>query len=119
MFLLMIIFLNSAAVLGPYAEFSFDDKVFKSSPIKEGELLHHTFYFTNTGELPLVISNYEVACACTKVAYPKTPVAPGSRDSIVVDFDSEGKMGWQYRKIQLFANTKKSPEVIEFRVRVD
>jgi len=37
MILLMILFLNSAAVLGPYAEFSFDDKVYKADPIKKAK----------------------------------------------------------------------------------
>ena len=46
----IIIGLNSAAVLGQYAEFSFDKKVKKFEPVKEGEILEHSFKFTNTGD---------------------------------------------------------------------
>jgi hypothetical protein len=44
---------------------------------------------------------------------------PGQKASIKVSFDTKDKLGWQYRKIALYANTKKSPTHIEIRVRVD
>ena len=110
--------INSATVLGQFAEFSFDKKVKKFPPTEEGVELSHEWAFTNTGDQPLIITNYKVACTCTQVEYPKEPIPPGESGVIKMTFDSEGKMGWQYRTIQLFANTKKSPIEVEFRVKV-
>ena len=110
--------LNSAIAFGQFAEFSFDHKVQKSPPTKEGEILETDFSFTNTGDVPLIITEYKVECSCTQVIFPKEPIMPGESGVIEVRFDSDKKIGWQYRKIRLYANTKKSPTEIEIRVKV-
>jgi hypothetical protein len=111
--------MNSAIAYGQLAEFYFDSRIHKFEAVKAGVNLEHTFEFTNTGKEPLIISNYEVDCPCTKAEYSKEPVMPGQKASIKVSFDTKDKLGWQYRKIALYANTKKSPTHIEIRVRVD
>lgn len=116
--LFCIIILNSAIVLGQYAEFSFDKKFHKFKPTPEGELLRHTFEFENKGDIPLIITNYKVACTCTVVEFPKHPIAPGEKGEIKVSFDTHGKIGWQYRSIKLFANVKNSPYELELRVKI-
>lgn len=112
------VLLNSAIVSAQYAEFSFAQKVQKLEAIEEGTNLSLAFPFTNTSNQPLVITDYKVQCTCTKVYYPKEPILPGEKGIIEVEFDSLGKTGWQYRKIQLTANTKRGVEEIEFRVKV-
>jgi len=82
-------------------------------------LLEHTFWFTNSGSEPLIISQYDVSCDCTKAFFSSEPVLPGERGSIRVTFDTQGKTGWQYRGIQLFANTRKNPTEVEIRVKVE
>jgi hypothetical protein len=76
------------------------------------------FTFENKGKLPPVISKYEVECDCTKAVYPKAPILPGEKGEINISLDTKGKFGWQYRKILLYANTKKTPYWIEVRVKV-
>lgn len=116
---LFIIILNSAAVLGQFAEFSFSEKsIYKAEAILEGEQLTYEWHFTNTGDAPLIISSYKVECPCTIIEYSKEPIMPSVSSSIKLSFDSKGKMGWQYRKIQIYANTQKGLEEIEFRVKV-
>ena len=114
-----IMILNSAIVLGQYAEFSFDERIHKFEEVNEGAQLEHTFTFTNKGKAPMVISKYDVECDCTKAIYPKEPILPGEEGEILITFDTTGKLGWQYRKIQLYANTKKTPYWIEIRVKVN
>ncbi|NQX90838.1 MAG: DUF1573 domain-containing protein, partial [Flavobacteriales bacterium] len=96
----------------------FDKKVLKLDPIQEDSVLNLTFPFENKGDVPLIISNYKVECSCTVVEYPQTPILPGETGTINVTFNSSGKVGWQYRKILLFANVKKGQSEIEFRVKV-
>lgn len=114
-----IMILNSAIVLGQYAEFSFDQRIHKFEEVNEGAQLEHTFTFENKGKVPLVISKYEVECDCTKAIYPKAPIMTGEQGEITITFDTKGKLGWQYRKIQLYANTKKTPYWIEVKVKVN
>lgn len=115
----IIAFLNSAICSAQFAEFSFEQKtVFKSNPIMAGEELEYIWDFKNTGEVPLVISDYKVSCSCTKAYFSKSPIAPKDSSSIRVTFNSEEKIGWQYRKVKLIANTKKGEEILEFRVKV-
>lgn len=116
--LIIIALMSSAVVLGQRAELSFDDDVAKFKPIEEGEQIEHRFIYTNTGDVPLVISRYEVACSCTKAFFSKKPLAPGASDTLRVTFDSKGKMGWQYRKVRLFTNVSPVPAEVEIRVKV-
>jgi len=116
---LFILILNSAIVFGQFAEFSFDEKsVLKAEPLVEGEKLIYEWGFTNTGDSPLIITSYKVECPCTLVEYSKEPISPSGHSSIKLSFDSKDKIGWQYRKILLYANTKKGVEELEFRVKV-
>jgi len=116
--ILLLILINSAVVFGQSAEFSFDQKVLRFDPIREGTPLQMEFMFSNSGDLPLIISDYKVQCSCTKVSFPKEPILPGDRASIAVSFDSTGKTGWQYRNIILFANVPGNSAELEFQVKV-
>jgi hypothetical protein len=113
------ILLNSAIASGQFAEFSFSERICKFDAVQEGTPLSHNFTFTNTGEVPLVITGYHVECSCTRAEYPKEPVMPGQQGIIHVAFDTRGKTGWQYRKILLDANTRKGSEYVEIRVKVN
>lgn len=117
--LLLTLLMNSAIAFGQLAEFSFSEKIQKFPEAKAGAQLEHVFEFKNTGTEPLIITKYEVDCTCTKAEYSKEPIMPGAASSIKITFDTTGKMGWQYRKIALYANTKKTPSTIEIRVKVN
>ena len=110
--------MNSAFILTGGAEFSFEDKSHKFPDTKEGILLKHDFHFQNTGDEPLIIQNYEVACSCTKITYPKQPIAPGGKGVVHLTFDTNGKYGFQSRKVDIYTNASKRAETISFKVTV-
>ncbi len=117
LFFAIIIALSSAFTFTGGAEFSFKSKNHDFTDTNEGVILEHDFSFTNTGNAPLIISDYKVACTCTKITYPKNPIAPNQSASIHLSFDTAGKYGYQNRKIELISNAKKNV-FLSFRVFV-
>jgi outer membrane biosynthesis protein TonB len=110
--------MNSAFAFTGGAEFSFLDRSVKFPDTQEGVLLEHDFEFQNTGDEPLVINSYEVACSCTKIDFPKEPIAPGKKGQIHLSFDTNAKYGFQSRKVKISSNAKKEITVIQFKVTV-
>jgi hypothetical protein len=117
-FLLYVLLLNSALSFAQQAEFKFNDKVQRLGKIKEGEIATSIFSFVNKGDAPLIISDYKVACSCTKVEFPTKPILPGEGSEIKVYFDSEGKIAYQDRTISIISNAKNSPYEIRITLTV-
>ena len=114
----VLFFLVLNAVLGfSQSKFVTDKAVHKFPKTNEGTQLEHAFTISNTGDEPLIISSYDVACSCTKVILPP-PVPPGGTAEIVVKFDTNGKYYLQGRKIILHTNTKKKTEYLGFKAYV-
>lgn len=116
--ILIVIILNSALVFGQEAEFSLKQSVFKFPAAKEGVLLEHVYTITNSGDAPLIISDFEVACTCTKAALPQKPILPGESFDLKVTFDTNGKYGFQDRTVYLITNTKKGKHPVRFKVKI-
>jgi hypothetical protein len=114
---LFISFLAFASI-GQEAKFTVDKATHKFKDTEEGVLLTHVFRVTNTGTAPLIIKDYRVACPCTKVELPKSPIAPGQTIDMKVSFDTNGKKEWQDRAILLQTNTKKKEEKLRIKVYV-
>lgn len=72
--------------------------------IKQGEIVTHTFTYTNTGENGLIIKKIETSCGCTVPKYNKKPVKPGESGQITVEFNSKGRLGKQYKVMHVYAN---------------
>jgi hypothetical protein len=72
----------------------------------EGDKLEHTFYFSNTGNEPLIITNVQVSCDCTSFpkGWPRDPIPSGASGQITVAFNSTGKMGLQNKLITVVTN---------------
>lgn len=113
----MLCFLT-VSVLAQGSKFSVDNAIHKFEDTKEGQILSHTFVISNTGDAPLIISDYKVACPCTKVDLPTNPILPGQSYKMKVTFDSKGKSEWQDRAILLQTNTKKKEEKLRIKVYV-
>jgi hypothetical protein len=117
-FAIIIIVLNSALGFCQEAEFSIDKSQHKFPTTKQGVVLFHDYLITNTGDEPLIISDYKVSCTCTKVVLPEDPIMPGESFELQVSFDTKGKYYFQDRTILLVTNTKKKTHNIRFKVKV-
>lgn len=115
---LIIGFVISSVLSFAQAELFFDSPTHKFDKVEEGPKLQHVYYFTNRGDAPLLITDYKVSCSCTKAKFPLHPVLPNQNDSIIVTFDTKGKIGYQDRTIDIFSSAKNNPEKIRFKVFV-
>lgn len=93
---------QEAAKTGP--AITFETSEYNFGDIKQGDVVEHTFTFTNTGTQPLVIDRVEVTCGCTTPSYTKEPVMPGKTGTVTAKFNSAGKMGQQKKPITIHSN---------------
>lgn len=117
-FAIIIIALNSALGFAQEAEFDIDKAVVKFPKTHEGEILKHTFTVENSGDAPLIISKYEVACPCTKLEFPNHPINPGEKAELKLTFDTKGKYYFQDRTILVHTNTKQGIHKLRMKVNV-
>ena len=94
------------------AKMTFDDTDYEFGTIKEGAIVKHVYRFTNTGKVPLIISDARSTCGCTVPKWPKKPIEPGQKSEISVRFDSKGKKDRQVKPITITANTYPNQTVL-------
>jgi hypothetical protein len=66
----------------------FDSSVYNFGKVLSGELVKHTFVFTNTGDAPLEITDVRPGCGCTTAGTWDKRVEPGKTGSIPLQFNS-------------------------------
>ncbi len=86
--------------------------------VTEGDTVFHTYKFTNTGNIPLVLTNVSASCGCTTPSYSTDPVAPGEEGFISVKFNSRNKIGKLNKTVTAYANTKPSDITLGFKIEV-
>ncbi|QHT69836.1 DUF1573 domain-containing protein [Rhodocytophaga rosea] len=84
---------------------SFEETSYDFGTIQDGDVVKHTFAFTNTGKSPLIIQNASAQCGCTVPDWPREPIAPGAKGEIKVEFNSKGKAGVQSKAVTVTSNT--------------
>lgn len=87
------------------ARISYKEKEYDFGTAKEGDIITHEFEFTNTGKVPLVITNCRSTCGCTVPEWPEEPIPPGGTGKILAKFNTEGKSNRQSKMIYVTGNT--------------
>ncbi|NEM96273.1 DUF1573 domain-containing protein [Pontibacter burrus] len=98
---------------------TFKETVYDFGTVKQGEVINHTFTFTNTGKEPLIIENASASCGCTVPEWTRTPIAPGKTGEIKVEFNSTGKFGQQAPMVTIRANTEPNITQVSLRGTVE
>ncbi len=107
------------AAANQFAVMSFDKTSHDFGTINEGDVVKHTFTFTNTGEVPLVITNAKGSCGCTVPQWPRESIAPGESGEIVVQFNSRGRKNNQNKSVTITANTQTGTERLTIHANIN
>jgi len=100
------------------AAFKWEETNYDFGDMTEGEVVKHTYRFTNTGTAPLRIESVKPSCGCTAPDWTREPVAPGATGTIVVEFNSTGKTGKNNKKVTVLANTDPRATELTFQANV-
>jgi hypothetical protein len=87
--------------------------------LKEGDDAQFTFKFKNISNTPLILYNVQTGCGCTVVNWSKEPIRKNQKDSLIVRFDSKGKIGQQLKYVTIFSNSEKEVEFLTFKGQVE
>jgi hypothetical protein len=82
----------------------FENEEYDFGKAKDGEIVRHTFTFTNTGKDPLTIQRAKASCGCTVPTWSKEPIAPGESGSIDIEFNTTHKVGLQTKTVIVTGN---------------
>lgn len=96
----------------------FEEESFDFGKLTEGDIVKHKFVFTNVGKSPLQILNIGVQCGCTVAQKPESSIGVGQKDTIVVQFNSTGKVGVNKKFVTVYSNAAPSQTVISFTAEV-
>lgn len=100
-------------------EITFDNADFNFGTVTDGDMVKHTFKFTNTGDKSLILFDVKTTCGCTVPEdWPKNPIAPGDGGEIKVIFNSHNKVGAVNKGIRVEANTNPSTTTISLQGEV-
>ncbi|MDH5396958.1 MAG: DUF1573 domain-containing protein [Cyclobacteriaceae bacterium] len=103
---------------GPLPSFKFEEMEHDFGAIKEGDIVEHTFEFTNTGDAPLIIQSARGSCGCTVPEWPKEPIPVGGTSQVKASYNSKGKSGMENKSITLTANTWPKQTVLRIKAQV-
>ena len=101
------------AVSEYYPTITFDKTEHDFGEIENGTSLETVFSYTNTGKVPLVITDIKSTCGCTVPKdWSREPLAPGASASFTVKFNGKGTNKVS-KTVTVTANTEKGTETVK------
>ncbi len=98
---------------------TFKEVVYDFGEIQKGDIVKHTFEFTNTGEDTLLITDARASCGCTTSKWSKdTPILPGESSEMEVQFNSTYKSAGPHEKdVRIAANVYDVDEPVIIKIK--
>jgi len=104
---------------GPMASIKFQKYEHDFGTVKALTNNKYKFVFTNTGDVPLTISNASASCGCTVPNWPKEPIMPNKTGEIEVEFTpKENQLGNQEKTVTITANIPESQALLKIKANV-
>jgi hypothetical protein len=95
-------------------EFQFVSEVYDFGNIPQGVPAEARFEFTNVGKEPLIITDVQKTCGCTKTEWSTEPIAPGQKGWIVAEYNAANE-GAFTKAITVMSNTKTPTMKLTFK----
>ncbi len=114
LFLGTILFFCFSTQIKAQAGIKFTDPKKNFGFVKQGKMVEMKFELINTGNQPLIISDYKVECSCTSADLPKDPVLPKQKATVIVHFDTKTVYDRQDRTVEIISNAP-TPQKIRFK----
>jgi hypothetical protein len=100
------------------AVFAWSETVYDFGKIELNVPVTHEFTFSNTGDVPLVITGAKASCGCTVTEYSKNPIEPGARGFVKATYNA-AKVGVFSKTVTLNANTDEGTVVLSIKGEVE
>ena len=78
----------------------------------------YDFIFTNTGNMPLYITNVNASCGCTATDYTKEPVAPGAKGFVKATYNPRNRPGKFNKSITVTSNSENPTSILRIQGNV-
>ena len=115
---ILSIVLFSIVLLSGQETLKFDQVKFNFGEIVESDTLYeHEFIFTNESDMELEIIKVKGDWGCTIASWSTGTILPADSGSIIITFDSKGRLGKFYKKIKIYLSNK-TLEMIYVKGRV-
>ncbi len=111
LFLTLFAFAQNQKPVIAFAEKSFDFGTVQ----EENGPVSHEFTFTNTGSVPLIISDVKASCGCTTPSWTKEPIPPGEKGSITAEYDPRNRPGTFSKTVSVTSNTEPNLTVLHIK----
>lgn len=75
--------------------------------------------YTNTGDVPLVVTEVRTSCSCTTVHHDRGKVLPGERGVLNITMDpAKAPVGSFYRVLQVYSTAKSGVQHITLKAEI-
>ena len=87
---------------------------------QEDDKQHLRLSFSNTGDVPLVITEVRTSCSCTTIKYDRKPVLPGQSGVLNITVDPQkAPKGHFYRVLQVYSTAKSGVQNITLKAEIE
>lgn len=75
--------------------------------------------YTNTGDVPLVVTEVRTSCSCTTVRYDRGKIMPGERGTLNITMNpAKAPEGSFYRVLQIFSTAQSGVQHITLKAEI-
>ena len=97
------------------AKIEFKTETIDYGTIERGSDGVRVFEFTNTGNMPLIISKVSSSCGCTIPKKPEKPILPGKTGKIEVKYDTNRRIGPIRKAITVISNADTPTKILKIK----
>ena len=110
----LLFFYGIGICQAPEKKIRFENNLIDLGSLKLKEKRKAVFRFVNETKIPLIITEGETSCGCTRVDYNKKPIKPQMKDSIVVTYEAK-ETGAFYKKVTIKSNAPQGDIVLSVK----